>query len=120
MEADREARFGVILSRSVSPTSDHREPAIGNISPKKSNRSFYQLPNAAVSEPMLPSKSFETVLAMGKRHGPHLLFLKHLYLRLTAVTLYLDGHPLLTLEQQWRCLQEARVQYHYRFSLRKD
>ena len=36
MEADREVRFGVILSRSMSPAPDGREPAIGNIAPKKS------------------------------------------------------------------------------------
>ena len=54
----------------MSPAPDRREPAIGNISPKKSSRSFYQLPNAAVSEPLLPSKSFETVHAVGKQHQP--------------------------------------------------
>lgn len=60
-EADREARFGVILSRSVSPAPDRRESPPEKASPKINGRSFYQLPGATVSEPIISSKSFEIV-----------------------------------------------------------
>ena len=70
MELDRETKFGVILSRSVSPSPDRAESTIGPISPKKNVRSFYRLPNAAVSEPLVSSKSFEAVHRVGKSYRP--------------------------------------------------
>ena len=48
-KADMESKFGVILSRSVSPSPDR----LGNVSPKKFVHPLYQNPPAALSEPTL-------------------------------------------------------------------
>jgi hypothetical protein len=58
-QVDKEARFGVILTRSVSPAPFHRELSSGHSSPQKNIRSIYRLPELALSEPVLPTKSSE-------------------------------------------------------------
>jgi hypothetical protein len=58
-QVDKEARFGVILTRPVSPAPLHRELSSGHSSPQRNVRSIYRLPELALSEPVLPTKSLE-------------------------------------------------------------
>lgn len=58
-EIDKAARFGVILTRSVSPAPLHPELSSGHSSPQRNGRSIYRLPELALSEPVLPTKSPE-------------------------------------------------------------
>ena len=70
-QADREARFGVILSRSVSPAPERNETLpIGRISPPKSHHPMYQLPEAAASEPLLRTYSSSAALSVVRTHKP--------------------------------------------------
>lgn len=68
-QAEREARFGVILTRSVSPAPDrHETSSAGCTSPPKSHRSIYQLPEAAVSEPVLRTYSSSAAQSVVRKH----------------------------------------------------
>jgi len=68
-QSDRETRFGVILSRSVSPAPDRKETSfVGHVSPPKTQRSIYQLPEAAASEPLLRSYSSSAAQSVVRTH----------------------------------------------------
>jgi hypothetical protein len=67
-EVDKEAKFGVILTRSVSPAPFHRGRSSGHLPLRKNVQSIYQLPELAASEPGLPSRRLEPFRRPTKVH----------------------------------------------------
>jgi len=66
--ADRESKFGVILTRSASPAIDSTAMAIQNESGFKRYPSLYQLPTATVSEPTFFRATLEPNLSTESVH----------------------------------------------------
>jgi hypothetical protein len=72
---DRQSKFGVILSRSVSPTPEFPEFPVRDLSPHKparsnSKRSIYNIPQAAYSEPTISTNSLSSINASIKVYKP--------------------------------------------------
>lgn len=67
-ELDKESKFGIILTRPVSPTRSHHRLSSGPASPQKNVGSIYRLPELTASEPALPTGSLKSFWAPSKAH----------------------------------------------------
>jgi len=68
LELPKESKFGVILTRPVSPAPIHGERSSGRSTPQNNVRSIYRLPEFAASEPALPTTPLDPFPLPSKGH----------------------------------------------------
>ena len=67
-ELPKESKFGIILTRPVSPAPLHREHSSGRSTPQNDVRSIYRLPESASSEPVLCTTTLDPFRLPSKVH----------------------------------------------------